>query len=78
MALNCDVDLRWFDHIVACGLVGRGVTSLTVESGCPIGHLEVMPAFIRAFQEVFHCEIDLERDAGAFADLGLTPPTSVI
>ena len=29
LALNCSVDLGWFDHIVPCGLDGRGVTSLS-------------------------------------------------
>lgn len=29
LALNCSVDLSWFDHIVPCGLDGRGVTSLS-------------------------------------------------
>ncbi|RKP15088.1 hypothetical protein BJ684DRAFT_7578 [Piptocephalis cylindrospora] len=30
-ALNCNVDLGWYNHIVPCGLVGKGVTSLTKE-----------------------------------------------
>ncbi len=30
-ALNNDVDLAWFDEIVPCGLVGKGVTSLAAE-----------------------------------------------
>ena len=25
-ALNCDVDLAWFDHIVPCGIPDRGVS----------------------------------------------------
>lgn len=29
LALNCSVDLSWFDHIIPCGLDGRGVTSLS-------------------------------------------------
>lgn len=32
-ALNCDNDLSWFAHIVPCGLVGKGVTSLTQQCG---------------------------------------------
>lgn len=28
-ALNCNTDLQWFNHIVPCGLVGKGVTSLS-------------------------------------------------
>ena len=32
-ALNCDVDLGWFDRIVPCGIADAGVTSLTAELG---------------------------------------------
>ncbi|RKP33320.1 hypothetical protein BJ085DRAFT_6404, partial [Dimargaris cristalligena] len=28
-ALNCSTDLDWFNHIIPCGLVGKGVTSIT-------------------------------------------------
>ena len=28
LALNVATDLRWFDHIIACGNRGSGVTSL--------------------------------------------------
>ena len=29
LALNCSVDLSWFDHIVPCGLDSKGVASLS-------------------------------------------------
>lgn len=29
LALNCSVDLSWYEHIVPCGLHNRQVTSLT-------------------------------------------------
>ncbi|KAI8823673.1 uncharacterized protein EV422DRAFT_493905 [Fimicolochytrium jonesii] len=32
-ALNCKTDLGWFEHIVPCGLPGKGITSLSVETG---------------------------------------------
>ena len=37
VALNVNADLRYFDLIVPCGLVGRGVTSLAqvMGEGCP-------------------------------------------
>ncbi|EPB83659.1 lipoyl(octanoyl) transferase [Mucor circinelloides 1006PhL] len=33
LALNCNVDLSWFDQIVPCGLSDKGVTSITKETG---------------------------------------------
>jgi lipoyl(octanoyl) transferase len=36
IALNCDADLSWFGGIVACGLPGHGVTSLSMLAGRPI------------------------------------------
>jgi len=36
-ALNCDVDLSWFDAIVPCGISDAGVTSLSVELGRRVG-----------------------------------------
>ena len=32
-ALNCDVDLGWYDRFVPCGIADAGVTSLTNELG---------------------------------------------
>lgn len=32
-ALNCDVDLGWYDRFVPCGISDAGVTSLSVETG---------------------------------------------
>lgn len=32
-ALNCDVDLGWFDTFVPCGIADAGVTSLSAELG---------------------------------------------
>jgi lipoyl(octanoyl) transferase len=36
-ALNCEVDLRWYDSIVPCGIADAGVTSLARELGRPVG-----------------------------------------
>ncbi|CAJ0908145.1 13477_t:CDS:2 [Entrophospora sp. SA101] len=30
-ALNCNTDLRWFNHIIPCGIEGKSVTSITKE-----------------------------------------------
>lgn len=33
MGLNVSTDMRWFDKITACGIEGKGVTSLAREIG---------------------------------------------
>ncbi|XP_021437497.1 putative lipoyltransferase 2, mitochondrial [Oncorhynchus mykiss] len=33
LALNCNTDMGWFENIVPCGIVGKGVTSLSQELG---------------------------------------------
>ena len=42
-ALNCDVDLSWYDSFVPCGISDAGVTSLTAELGRDVTVAEVLP-----------------------------------
>jgi lipoyl(octanoyl) transferase len=41
LAFNINTDLSYFDHIVPCGIQGKGVTSLSKELGREIGLEEV-------------------------------------
>ena len=43
-ALNCDVDLGWYDRFVPCGIADAGVTSLTEELGRDVTVADVLPA----------------------------------
>jgi lipoyl(octanoyl) transferase len=43
-ALNCDVDLGWYDRFVPCGIADAGVTSLSAELGRDVPVTEVLPA----------------------------------
>jgi lipoyl(octanoyl) transferase len=43
-ALNCDVDLSWYDRFVPCGIADAAVTSLSKELGRDIPVREVLPA----------------------------------
>merc|ERR1712062_610462 len=45
LALNCDIDLTWFDHIVPCGIEGKGVTSLSQEMSRTVGIQETQSYF---------------------------------
>jgi lipoyl(octanoyl) transferase len=42
-ALNCDVDLAWYDRFVPCGISDAGVTSLSAELGRDVTVEEVAP-----------------------------------
>lgn len=57
LALNCDIDLGWFDHIVPCGLVGKKATSLTNETNRTISINETQPIFLSSFSKIFNCSL---------------------
>jgi lipoyl(octanoyl) transferase len=46
-ALNCDVDLGWYDRFIPCGIADAGVTSLTAELGRPVTVSDVLPSVER-------------------------------
>lgn len=56
IALNCDVDLDWFSHIVPCGIEGKEVTSLSRELLRKVTVKETLPKFLDSFQKHFPCE----------------------
>lgn len=57
LALNCNIDLKWFDHIVPCGLIGKHVTSLTKELNRTITVHDATEIFLSSFTQTFNCEI---------------------
>ncbi|GBP89802.1 hypothetical protein EVAR_64779_1 [Eumeta japonica] len=59
IALNCDNNLSWFNHIVPCGIIGKGVTSLTKETGQHFTVTKIIPMFIDHFSQVFDCQTEL-------------------
>jgi lipoyl(octanoyl) transferase len=50
-ALNCDVDLGWYDRFVPCGIADAGVTSLSNELGRPVTVSDVLPSVERKLTE---------------------------
>ena len=46
-ALNCDVDLGWYDRFVPCGIADAGVTSLSQELGRDVSIDDVLPSVRR-------------------------------
>ncbi len=51
-ALNCDVDLGWYDRFVPCGIADAGVTSLSAELGRDVTVSEVLPTAERHLREL--------------------------
>ena len=55
-ALIHQVDMRYFDYIVPCGIQGKAVTSMDRElGGSNPGRKEVRDELVRSFSEVFNC-----------------------
>ena len=57
LALNCNTDLKWFDHIDPCGIQDKGVTSISKELDMDARIDDVLPAFKNAFQDQFQCSL---------------------
>ncbi|CAN5136403.1 lipoyl(octanoyl) transferase LipB [soil metagenome] len=47
IALNCDVDLSWYDLFTPCGISDAAVTTLSVECGRDVTVAEVSPVLTR-------------------------------
>lgn len=63
LALNCDVDLSWFDSIRACGIADAEVTSLWRERGERINVGACTGPAVQAFEEVFQVRLSRVRAA---------------
>ena len=66
-ALNCDVDLGWYDRFVPCGIADAGVTSLSRELGRDVTVAEVLPVVEQHLR-------DLPRVGAVRRDPGLRRP----
>ncbi len=56
-ALNVNTDLAYFDAIVPCGIVDKGVTSMARELGYAPDVEEVKTHLKNAFESVFECSL---------------------
>ena len=59
LALNVNTDLSMFNHIVPCGIVDKGVTSIEMELGGKIDMFEVKEKMGKHFASIFGLEIKL-------------------
>lgn len=61
LALNVNTDLQYFNYIVPCGIVDKGVTSMEKELGHKVDEEEVKHIFLEKFAQVFETRtIDAE------------------
>ncbi len=56
IALNCDVDLAWYDQFVPCGISDAGVTTLSAETGRDVTVAEVLPVMQRELAAILAWE----------------------
>lgn len=59
-ALNCDVDLAWYDRFVPCGISDAGVTTMSAELGRDVTVEEVLPS-VRSHLDHYLAWGDYER-----------------
>jgi len=59
LALNCDTDLKWFEHIIPCGLEGKSATSISRESGIKISPENILQPICDRFQAIFGLPVEL-------------------
>ncbi|CAG8500998.1 1578_t:CDS:2 [Paraglomus brasilianum] len=52
-ALNCNNDMRWFEHIVPCGLQNKGTTSISLVKNEDVTVENVIPVLCKNFGQVF-------------------------
>jgi lipoyl(octanoyl) transferase len=53
IALNVNTDLKMFSHIVPCGIVDKGVTSMEIELNEKIDLFEVNQSWVNHFCRKF-------------------------
>ena len=56
-AFNINTDLRYFDHIIPCGIKDKSVTSLARELGRDVDMEEVKNILVKHFADVFAVEM---------------------
>ena len=56
-ALNVNTDLRYFNHIIPCGIANKQVTSMEKELGFKIDFMQVKEKLKKNFEKIFNSEL---------------------
>jgi lipoyl(octanoyl) transferase len=56
-AFNINTELNYFNNIVPCGIVDKGVTSMEIELGRKIDMEEVRQKLLKHFKDLFEAEL---------------------
>ncbi len=59
LSLNVEMDLRPFEEVIACGLVGKGVTSLAEVLGRGVDISDAEKALSEAFAAVYGATLEI-------------------
>ncbi|KAL1453029.1 hypothetical protein WDU94_007205 [Cyamophila willieti] len=65
LAINCNTNLTWFNHVTPCGITDKQVTSLSKHLNRDISVDTVVPLFKKHFEKVFQCkltQVDLDKE----------------
>ncbi|KAJ3385767.1 hypothetical protein HDU92_002863 [Lobulomyces angularis] len=60
--LNCNTDLKWFDHIIPCGLVGKSATSISKELSTNVEIESIIPVYLKNFKKEFLIKNNVDLD----------------
>ena len=78
-ALNCDLDLGWYDRFVPCGIADAGVTSLSEELGRHVTVSDVLPLVERHLSDLLAwAPYDPTPDYEARTEPGRTPRIELV
>ena len=70
LALNCNIDLDWFRHIVPCGIKDKEVGSLSEICKRVVTVEQVSPLLIESFSRNFDVELNLKKfDASLLSEI---------
>ncbi len=75
-ALNHEVNLKYFDYIVPCGIQGKAVASIDRERSEPISRAAVLSRILHHFQELFECECSVPETSSDFHLSSASPSVS--